>query len=166
MGLIGGIISGAGQGVSSILGGAFGAAKIRRNQKIIDAQRNRSQAWYDREYNADFTQRADAQAALGKAREILDSRYRQAEAQAAITGATPEAIAMQKQAGNNVLAGITSNIAARGDAYKEQVRANYENQQNTADNAEMNKNVNLANNISSAASGLAQSFTSAEELPW
>lgn len=166
MGLIGGIISGAGQGVSSVLGGAFGAAKIRRNQKIVDAQRNRSQAWYDREYNADFTQRADAQAALGKAREILDSRYRQAESQAAITGATPEVIAMQKQAGNNVLAGITSNIAARGDAYKEQVRANYENQQNAADNAEMNKNVNLANNISSTASGLAQSFTSAEELPW
>lgn len=166
MGLIGGIISGAGQGVSSILGGAFGAAKIRRNQKVIDAQRNRSQAWYDREYNADFTQRADAQAALGKAREILDSRYKQAESQAAITGATPEAIAMQKQAGNNVLAGITSNIAARADAYKEQVRANYENQQNAADSAEMNKNVNLANNISRAASGLAQSFTSAEELPW
>lgn len=166
MGLIGGIISGAGQGVSSILGGAFSAAKMRKNQKIIDAQRNRSQAWYDREYNADFTQRADAQAALGKAREILDSRYKQAESQAAITGATPEVIAMQKQSGNNVLAGITSNIAARADAYKEQVRANYENQQNAADNAEINKNVNLANNISRTASGLAQSFTSAEELPW
>lgn len=166
MGLYGSIISSAGQGASSILGGIFSAAKMKKNQKIIDAQRNRSQAWYDREYNADFTQRADAQAALGKAREILDSRYKQAEAQAAITGATPEAIAMQKQAGNNVLAGITSNIAARADAYKEQVRANYENQQNAADNTEINKNVNLANNISRTASGLAQSFTAAEGLPW
>lgn len=155
MGLLGGIIGGVASAVGGIGSGIAGRRAARRNARILDNAEKKAQNWYDQEYYGDFTQRSDAQAALNQARKILDERYKRAAGSAAVTGATDESIAQQKEANNQVVADVTSNIAERADAYKEQVRANYENQMNAIDNARMEINNQRAKNVATAAGGLA-----------
>lgn len=156
--MVGMAIGAAGQAAAGIVGGIFGAKAARKNRRIIRAARERSKNWYDKEYNSDFTQRADAQAALTKARSILDAKYNQAQGAAAVAGATDESVAQQKAAANDTLAAVTSNIAERADAYKEKVRANYENQQAGFDEAERTNNAAMAQSIAGAASGVGNAF--------
>lgn len=156
MGLIGGIISGVSSIAGGIAGGVAGRKAARRNERILNEAEDRAQNWYDQEYYSDYTQRSDAQSSLNKARKILDERYKQTQGAAAVTGATDESIAQQKAANNQVLGDITSSIAERADAYKEQVRANYENQMSAIDNARMGVNNQRAKNVATAAGGLAQ----------
>lgn len=155
MGLIGGIIGGVGAAAGGIFGGIAARKARKRNEKILNAAEERANNWYDQEYNSDFTQRSDAQAALNNAREILNDRYNKTQAAAAVTGATDESVAQQKEANNQVLTDVTSNIAERADAYKEQVRSNYENQLANIDQQRINNNNRTAQNSAIAASGLA-----------
>lgn len=154
MGLIGGIIGGIGSAVAGIAGGRAARKARKRNERILNAAQDRAENWYDQEYNSDFTQRSDAQAALNNARQILNERYSRTQGAAAVTGATDESVAAQKEANNQVLADVTSSIAERADAYKEQVRANYENQLANIDQARINNN-RTAQNTAAAAGGLA-----------
>lgn len=156
MGLIGGIISGVTSIAGGIASGIAGRKAAKRNERILNAAEDRAKQWYDQEYYSDYTQRSDAQAALNAARTILDDRYRKTAGAAAVTGATDESVAQQKAANNQVLADVTSSIAERADAYKEQVRANYESQLNAIDNARMGVNNQRAKNVATAAGGLAQ----------
>ena len=155
MGLLGGIIGGVASAVGGIGSGIAGRRAARRNARILDNAEKRAQNWYDQEYYSDFTQRSDAQAALNQARQILDERYKRSAGSAAVTGATDESVAQQKAANNQVIADVTSNIAERADAYKEQVRANYENQMEAIDQARMGINDQRAQNVATAAGGLA-----------
>lgn len=160
MGLLGGIIGGIGSAVSGIVSGNATRKAAKRNERILNKAQERSQNWYDKEYNADFLQRSDAQSAVNQARKILDERYRNAQGAAAVAGATDESVALQKQAANQTLADITGSIAERADQYKEQVRANYENQQNAIDQARMGVNNQKAQATAQAAGGLAQAAQS------
>lgn len=156
MGILGGIIGGAGSIAAGIVGGNATRKAAQRNQRLIDEAENESKNWYEKEYNANFLDRSDARAAIAKTREILDERYKQAEASAAVTGATDEALARQKAAANETLADVTSNIAERADAYKDQVRANYEAQQDAIRNQRMAANNQKAAATAQAAGGFAQ----------
>ena len=60
MGLIGSAIGAAG----SIFGGISASKAMKRAKKNVEAQRQKNQDWYDRRYNEDATQRADAQRIL------------------------------------------------------------------------------------------------------
>lgn len=155
MGLIGGIIGGVGSAVAGIVGGNATRKAANRNARLLEEAENEAKAWYDKEYNANFLDRSDARAAIAKTREILNEKYRQAEGAAAVTGATEESIARQKAAANEVLADVTSNIAERADAYKDAVRANYENQQANFLAQKTAVNNQKAAATAQAASGLA-----------
>lgn len=155
MGLIGGIIGGVGSAVAGIVGGNATRKAANRNARLLEEDENEAKAWYDKEYNASFLDRSDARAAIAKTREILNEKYRQAEGAAAVTGATEESIARQKAAANQTLADVTSNIAERADAYKDAVRANYENQQANFLAQKTAVNNQKAAATAQAASGLA-----------
>ena len=156
MGILGGIISGVGSAVAGIVGGNATRKAANRNQRLIDEAQNESKAWYEKEYNANFLDRSDARAAIAKTREMLNDRYKQAEASAAVTGATEESIARQKRDANEALAEVTSNIAERADAYKDAVRANYEAQQDAIRNQKIGVNNQKAAATAQAAGGFAQ----------
>lgn len=156
MGLLGGIIGGVASIGAGIASGIAGRKAAKRNERILNRAQDRAQDWYDQEYYSDFTQRSDAQAALNSARKILDDRYNRTQGSAAVTGATDESVAQQKAANNQVIADVTSNIAERADAYKEQVRSNYENQLSAIDEARMGVNNQRAQNVATAAQGVAQ----------
>lgn len=162
--MIGSIVSAVGGIASGVASGIAGRKAAKKNSRILSNMRKDSQNWYDQEYNADFTQRADAQAAINQARTILSDKYKQAQGAGIVAGATDESIALQKKAANETLADITGNIAERADAYKEQVRNNYVNEQNAINNSEMAVNSQQAASVATAASGLSQSFDSLGKL--
>lgn len=162
--MIGSIIGAVGGIASGIASGIAGRKAAKKNRRILNNMRRDSQNWYDKEYNADFTQRSDAQAALNKARAMLDDKYKQAQGAGIVAGATDESIALQKKAANATLADITGSIAERADAYKEQVRNNYVNEQNAINNSEIAVNNQQAANVAQAASGLSQAAGSLGKL--
>ena len=86
MGLIGSAIGAAG----SIFGGISASKAMKRAKKNVEAQRQKNQDWYDRRYNEDATQRADAQRILTQTEESIKQRNKQAAGSAAVMGGTDE----------------------------------------------------------------------------
>lgn len=160
MSILGGIIGGVGAAAAGIIGGNAARKAAKRNEKLIAEAENDAKTWFEKEYNANFLDRSDARSAINEARTILNDRYRQAEASAAVTGATEESVARQKAAANDALANITSNIAERADAHKDAVRANYEAQQDAILQQKLGVNNQKAQATMHAAQGLANAAKS------
>lgn len=110
---------------SAIYGTIASAAANRKARNLIGQQRDENRRWYNTKMNEDYTSRTDAQAVIEKQRELLDERYRQARATAAVSGASDESVAMQKEAANKAMAGTMSDIAADAAAYKDNVERQY-----------------------------------------
>lgn len=121
MGLIGSAIGAAG----SIFGGISASKAMKRAKKNVEAQRKKNQDWYDRRYNEDATQRADAQRILTQTEESIKQRNKQATGSAAVMGGTDESVAAAKAANNQALADATSQIAANAEARKDNIEATY-----------------------------------------
>lgn len=121
MGLIGSAIGAAG----SIFGGISASKAMKRAKKNVKAQRKKNQDWYDRRYNEDATQRADAQRILTQTEESIKQRNKQAAGSAAVMGGTDESVAAAKAANNQALADATSQIAANAEARKDNIEATY-----------------------------------------
>lgn len=121
MGLIGSAIGAAG----SIFGGISASKAMKRAKKNVEAQRKKNQDWYDRRYNEDATQRADAQRILTQTEESIKQRNKQADGSAAVMGGTDESVAAAKAANNQALADATSQIAANAETRKDNIEATY-----------------------------------------
>lgn len=121
MGLIGAAVGAAG----SIFGGISASKAMKRMKKNVEAQRKANQDWYDRRYNEDATQRADAQRILTQTEESIKNRNRQAAGTQAVMGGTDESTAAAKAANNQALADATSQIAVNADARKDQIEQTY-----------------------------------------
>lgn len=121
MGLIGSAIGAAG----SIFGGISASKAMKRAKKNVEAQRKKNQDWYDRRYNEDATQRADAQRILTQTEESIKQRNKQAAGSAAVMGGTDESVAAAKAANNQALADATSQIAANAEARKDNIEDTY-----------------------------------------
>ena len=121
MGLIGSAIG----AVGSIFGGISASRAMKRAKRNVEAQRKKNQDWYDRRYNEDATQRADAQRILTQTEESIKHRNRAAAGSAAVMGGTDESVAAAKAANNEALADATAQIAANADARKDNIEATY-----------------------------------------
>ena len=106
---------------------AASSEAARKQRAIIDKQKKDNEAWYNRNYYEDSTQRSDAQRAMQMARDAMKSRYNQAQASGVVTGATDESIAAQKAATNQVVSSAASSIAATGDSRKDSIDQQYLN---------------------------------------
>lgn len=165
--MIGAAIGAATQIAGSILGGRAAAKAAKQANKLVNQQMEDNQAWYDKRYNENFLQRSDAQQALNYAREQADKLYKRAEGSAVVSGATDESLALQKEAGNELLADTTSNIAAQADAYKQQVEGQYLSTKSALNQQKLDilqqKAQGIANavgGVSSAVGGIAGGLTS------
>lgn len=145
------LIGAAIQGASALAGGISSAIANRKAQQAQAAQKQQNEAWYDRNYNADPTQRASAQSALTKMRELMRERSRSAAGQAAVMGAGGEVAAQEKKAQNSALADTVSNIAAAGDARKDAIENRYLDTKQGLDNAEVAQQIQRSQNIATAA---------------
>lgn len=157
MGLVGSIAGGALGAVGSIFGGISASKAMKKVKKNLQAQKKANQDWYDRRYNEDATQRADAQAILTRTEESIKNRNRQAAGVQAVMGGTEESVAAAKAANNEALAQATTNIAVNGEARKDQIEQTYQQKDAQIDDALNNLEINKAKAISSAVQGVAQS---------
>ena len=86
MGLFGSIAGGALGAVGSIFGGISASKAMKKVKRNIEAQKKANEDWYNRRYNEDATQRADAQRILTMTEESIKNRNKQAAATAAVMG--------------------------------------------------------------------------------
>ena len=129
---------------------------MKKVKKNLQAQKQANQDWYDRRYNEDATQRADAQRILTKTEESIKNRNRQAAGAQAVMGGTEESVAAAKAANNQALADATSQIAVNAEARKEQIEQTYQQKDAQISDALNNLEINKAQAISSAVQGVAQ----------
>lgn len=123
--MIGAIIGAAGSVASSLIGGAQAKRAAEKANKELADQRQKNEDWYRRRYNEDYTQSAEAQAAMTKARELAREQMQAARGTAAVMGGTEAGIAAQQQAANKMLADTMSNIAQNATARKDAVESQY-----------------------------------------
>lgn len=118
------MILGAGGALAGGIGSAVYAGKAR---KIIKKQQAENNDLYNRRYNENYTQRADAQAALNRGLEALINRNKAANAMAAVSGASGESVARDKAANAMAYGNMVGDVALAGVARKDAVEQDYQN---------------------------------------
>lgn len=156
MGILGSAIGGALGIGASIFGGISASKAMKKAKKNVEGELRDNQNWYDRRYNEDATQRADAQRILTMTNDNIRQRNQQAAGAQAVMGGTEESVAATKAANNQALADATSQIAVNGERRKDQIEGQY--MQTKADLNEKLRNLEIgrANAVSQAAQGVAQ----------
>lgn len=129
---------------------------MKEAKRGIEAQKEKNQNWYDRRYNEDATQRADAQRVLTQTEESIKQRNKAAAGNAAVMGGTDESVAAAKAANNQALADATAQIAADAEARKDNIEATYLNNENALQNQLNQMEVNKAQAIGQAVQGVAK----------
>ena len=154
--MIGSLI-GAGVGVLGSVVGAIGSArKMKQAGQMLNEQETANKTWYDKEYNTDYTQRADAQAILNKTSEMANENRKRARNMAVVAGATDESVALENEASNEMVANTMGNINQAADAYKQSVQGQYRATQQQIDQQQYNNKIAEAQNIANAASGVSK----------
>jgi hypothetical protein len=97
------LISGAIAAGSTAAGAIKSANAAKRQRKLLAQMEAENNAWYNKEYYQDYMNRSDAQATMKRVRDFMQRRGQQAQATAAITGATPESVVARRAADNQVI---------------------------------------------------------------
>lgn len=158
--MIGRLVGAGLAAAGSIFGGVQASKAMRKVKQNIDDQQADNEAWYNRRYNEDATQRADAQRILTKTEEAIRNRNRQAAGAQAVMGGTEESVAATKAANNEALAEAASQIAVNAEARKDQIEQTYQQRDAQLNNALNDMEVNKANAISQAVQGVTKAGAS------
>jgi len=132
--MIGSLIGSAIGLIGTGVGLAQASKAAKKAKENIEDQQRANQNWYDRLYNEDATQRADAQRLLTLTQENFKKRNKAAQGAAAVAGGTEESVAAEKAANAQALADATSRIAAAGEARKDAIEEQYMATQNDLNN--------------------------------
>lgn len=124
---LGSIIGGAMKAVGAIGGGIAARRAAREQNRRLNQQLEENQDWYDRKYNEDATQRADAQRLISMTEEAIKNRNKQAASVAAVMGGSTESVAAAKAANNAALTDTVSQIAASAANRKDNIEQQYMN---------------------------------------
>lgn len=133
--MYGALVSGAIGAIGSIFGSIGRNEALRKQQEAINRRKRENENWYNRRYNEDATQRADAQRLLTMTEEAIKRRNRAAAGRQAVMGGTDESVAAEKDANNKALADVTSQIAAAGEQRKDAIERQYLNRKERLDDA-------------------------------
>lgn len=167
MGAIGAAAGGATKALAGIFGSIASGKAIRRAKAMIEDQRRENRDWYDRRYNEDATQRADAQRILTLTQEQIRNRNRQSAATRAVAGGTEESVAADKAANAQAMADAAATIAMNGerrkDAIEQQYRATDSALAGQLEQLELDRGANIA-----AAAGQFgdAAMEAGKALPW
>ena len=131
--MLGGIIGGAAGALGGIFGGISKNKMLKKMIGMVNQQKRENQDWYDRRYNEDSTQRADAQAMLTKTADMVRQRNQQSAGAQAVMGGTEESVAAAKEANNKAISDTTSQIAVAGAQRKDQIEGQYRERQQQLD---------------------------------
>lgn len=156
MGILGSAIGGALGIGASIFGGISASKAMKKVKRNIERQMKENQNWYDRRYNEDATQRADAQRILTITNNNIRQRNQAAAGSAAVMGSSEESIAAAKAANNQALADATSQIAVNGERRKDQIESQYMQTKQELNDKLNNLEQAKAQNTAQAVQGVAQ----------
>lgn len=160
MGILGSAIGGALGIGASIFGGISASKAMKKVKKNLEGQMKENQDWYDRRYNEDATQRADAQRILTMTNDNIRQRNRAAAGTQAVMGGTEESVAAAKAANNQALAEATSQIAVNGERRKDQIEGQYMQTKDALNEKLNNMEIGKAEALSQAVQGVAQAGSS------
>ena len=154
-----------------IVGGILSAINNRKIKKNIEKQMRDNQDWFDRRYNEDATQRADAQRVLTNLNETIRNRNKQVAGAQAVMGGTEESVAAAKAINNEAIADATSNIAVAAEARKADIENTYlskkddlNNQLNQLRGQHGQMIQNAVSGVANAAGGVAEALNYDELL--
>ena len=142
--------------VGGILGGISASKAMKKVKNSLNEQRKRNQDWYDRRYNEDATQRAEAQAILTRTEESIRARNKQAAGTQAVMGGTEESVAATKAANNQALADATATIAVNGERRKDAIEAQYQAKDEAIEQQLNDLEQQKAHNTAQAIQGVAE----------
>lgn len=158
--MIGGIIAAASTIGSSIYSGIKSAKANRQRKQELLREKAENNAWYNRRYNEDATQRADAQRLLRLTQEAIRNRNKQVAGTQAVVGGTEESVAAEKEANAKAMSDTASAIAAQGEARKDNIEESYRNQNRMLNNELGNMEAQRAENIANAGAQAIQAMGS------
>ncbi len=150
-----GAIAGAALGAAgSIFGGIKASEAAQKRNEYLASKAKENQDWYDRRYNEDATQRADAQRIITMTEDAIRKRNRAAQGREAVMGGPSEASAREKEANNKVLTDAVSQINAAGERRKDQIEQQYLSRKDAIDDAKMQVETQRAASVSEATKGV------------
>lgn len=152
---LGSLIGGAMKIGGSIFGGLKASQAMKQVKKNLEQQQRENQDWYDRRYNEDATQRADAQRMLTMTMDAIRDRNRAAAGTQAVMGGTEESVAATKAANANALADTAAQIAVAGANRKDNVENQYLTRKGAINDKLNNLQMQKANNITQAVGGVS-----------
>ena len=155
MGIFGSAIGGALGIGGAIFGGSSASKAMKQAKEMVEEQKKENQDWYDRRYNEDSTQRADAQRILTQTNEALRQRNQAAAGSAAVMGGTEESVAATKAANAQAIADATSQIAVNGERRKDQIESQYLQTKSDLNQQLQTLEIGKANAVSQAVQGMA-----------
>lgn len=165
--MLGGIIGGAAGALGGIFGGISKNKMLKQQMAMINEQKRENQDWYDRRYNEDATQRADAQAILTKTADMIKQRNQQSSGTQAVMGGTDESVAAAKEANAKALSDATSQIAVAGAQRKDQIEGQYRERKQQLDETLRNlegQKQNAFDIASNAVGGAVNGFANGIKL--
>lgn len=149
----------------SIFGGLSASKAMKNVKKNLENQQREIRDLYDRRYNEDATQRADAQRVLAMTEQSIRERNRQAAGTAAVMGGSDESVAATKAANAQAMADAASQIAVAGEQRKDQVESEFmtrkENINKQLNDLELKKAQAIGQavqGVGNAAAGIAGAF--------
>ena len=150
--MIGAIVGAAAGLASSIWGGIKARQAAKKAEAQLQQQKIDNENWYRRRYNEDFTQTAEAQSLLNRAREEAQRQMQAARGTAAVMGGTGESVAAAQENANRLVSDTMSGVAANATARKDAVESQYLNTKNSIGNQYYNLYAQQAGNATNAAS--------------
>lgn len=122
--MVWGAIAGAALGAAGSIAGGIASSRARKKAKqYLEQQKKKNDSWFDRRYNEDETQRADAQRLLTMTEEAIKNRNKASAGTQAVMGGTEESVAADKAANAKALSDVTAQIAANAASRKDSVES-------------------------------------------
>lgn len=140
---------------SAVAGGISSSNKRKAQRRQLEQQKRENQAWYDRKYNEDPTQRADAQRLLTQMNETIKNRNQAARGRQAVMGGTEDSVTATKEANNKTIADTTSQIVAANDARKDKIEEQYQSNKRAIENQQTKEQAESAANTAATISSVA-----------
>lgn len=153
--MIGSLIGAGLSAAGSIFGGIRASKAMKKAKKRVEARKKENRSWYNRNYNEDATQRADAQRLLNMTEERIRDRNREAAGAQAVAGGTEESVAATKAANAGATADVAARIAAAGEARKDRVEQEYRRKDEELDDRLSQIEAGKAAALSDAVGGVA-----------
>ncbi len=155
MAMVGSIV-GAGLGAAaSIFGGIQASKAMKKVKKNLEQRKEANKAWYDRRYNEDALQRADAQRVLTMTDERIRNRNKQSAGAQAVMGGTEASAAAAREANSTALSSTMASMAANAASRKDAVEQQYMKTRDSLDDSLNDLEIKKAGEIAKAVQGVA-----------